>query len=126
MDAAVSTRIGVQYNSTIQSTSGPTAVGNNAMAKTEGLNVDEAIRPLDLVRESTPEIEDENARAEILDVLNDLQNALRVTAPSTTEVVSKVGQLKEVAARIGGAGLSAAVSGAVEGLTTMVMSGAFG
>ncbi|WP_460800082.1 AbiTii domain-containing protein [Microbacterium sp. GXF0217] len=126
VDAAVGTHIGVQYNTTIQNTSGPTAVGNNAVAKTEGLSVDDAIRLLDAVRESTREVEDETARAEILGVLDDLQNALRVTAPSTTEVVGKVGSLKEVAARIGGAGLSAAVAGAVEGLTTMVMSGAFG
>ncbi|WP_396659179.1 hypothetical protein [Microbacterium oxydans] len=126
VDAAVGTHIGVQYNTTIQGTSGPTAVGNNAVAKTEGLSVDDAIRLLDAVRESTQEVEDENARAGILGALNDLQNALRVPEPSTTEVVGKVGRLKEVAAGIGGAGLSAAVSGAVEGLTTMVMSGAFG
>lgn len=126
VDAAVSTHIGVQYNTTIRSTSGPTAVGTNAVAQTEGLSVDDAIRLLDVVRESTREVEDESAREEILGVLNDLRNTLRVTAPSTTEVVEKVGKLKEVAARIGGAGLSAAVSGAVEGLTAMVMSGAFG
>lgn len=126
VDAAVSTHIGVQYNTTIEKTSGPTAVGNNAAAKTTGLSVDDAIRLLDSVRESTREIKDEGDRAEVLGVLKDLQDALRVTAPSTTEVVGKVGKLKDVAARIGGAGLSAAVSAAVEGLTTMVMSGAFG
>lgn len=126
VDAAVSTRIGVQYNTTIQSTSGPTAIGNNAIAKTEGLSVDDAIRLLDVVRESTDEVEDESSRAEIVEVLNDLQSVLREAAPSTTEVVGKVGKLKEIAARIGGAGLTAAVSGAVEGLTALVMSGAFG
>ncbi|SMQ61621.1 hypothetical protein [Agreia sp. VKM Ac-1783] len=126
VDAAVSTHIGVQYNTTIQSTSGPTAVGNNATAKAEGLSVNDAIRLLDAVRDSTREVTDEGARAEILGVLNDLQDELRATAPSTTEVVGKLSRLKEVASRIGGAGLTAAVSGAVEGLTTMVMSGAFG
>lgn len=126
VDAAVSMHIGAQYNTTIQSTSGPTAIGNNATAKAEGLSVDDAIRLLDVVRDSTLEVGDESARAEILRVLNDLQDELCATSPSTTEVVGKVSRLKEVAARIGGAGLSAAVSGAVEGLTTMVMSGAFG
>lgn len=126
VDAAVSMHIGVQYNTTIQSTSGPTAIGNNATAKAEGLSVDDAIRLLDAVRESTLEVADESARAEILGVLNDLQEELSAALPSTTEVVGKVSRLREVAARIGGAGLSAAVAGAVEGLTTMVMSGAFG
>ncbi|MFF1571373.1 hypothetical protein ACFVWR_01395 [Leifsonia sp. NPDC058292] len=126
VDAAVSTHIGVQYNTTIQSTSGPTAIGTNAIANAEGLSADDAIRLLDAVRDSVGEVEEVSAKAELLEVLNALQDELQAAAPSTTEVVGKVGKLREIASRVGGAGLSAAVSGAVEGLTTMVMSGAFG
>lgn len=126
VDAAVSTHIGVQHNTTIQSISGPTAIGNNAVAKTEGLTADDVIRLLDAVRDSAGELEDERTRAELLEVLDALQDDLRSSAPSTTEVVGRVNRLRELAARVGGAGLGSAVSGAVEGLTTMVMSGAFG
>lgn len=126
VDAAVSSHIGVQYNTTIQSTSGPTAIGSNAIAKTEGLSADDAMKLLDAVRDSVGEVEEARVRAELLEVLDALQAELRVAAPSTIEVVGKVGKLKEIASRVGSAGLSAAVSGAVEGLTTMVMSGAFG
>lgn len=126
VDAAVSTHIGVQYNTTIQSTSGPTAIGSNAIAKVEGLSAEDAIKLLDAVRDSAGEVEEATAKAELLEVLDALQDQLLAAAPSTTEVVGKVGKLKEIASRVGSAGLSAAVSGAVEGLTTMVMSGAFG
>lgn len=126
VDAAVNTHIGVQYNTTIQSTSGPTAIGNNAVARTEGLSIDDVTRLLDAVRDSAGEVAEESTRAELLEVLDALQDDLRNSAPSTTEVVGRVNRLKEIAARVGGAGLSSAVSGAVDGLTTMVMSGAFG
>ena len=126
VDAAVSTHIGVQYNTTIQHATGPTAIGSNAVAKAEGLSVDDAIKLIDAVREVSGDVRDEGAKSELLACIQDLRDELQSTEPSTTEVVGKVGKLKTIAAKIGGAGLSSAVSGAVEGLTTMVMSGAFG
>lgn len=126
VDAAVSTHIGVQYNTTIQSTSGPTAIGSNAVAKTEGLSVDDAIKLLDAVKDASTGVEDECAMSELLACVQDLQDELQSAQPSTTEVIGKAGRLKAIAAKLGGVGLSAAVSGAVEALTTMVMSGAFG
>lgn len=39
VDAAVDTYIGTQYNTTIHATNGPTAIGDRAKAKSEGLSV---------------------------------------------------------------------------------------
>lgn len=125
VDAAVTAHIGVQYNTTIQHTTGPTAIGNGAVAS-EGLSVDDAIKLLDAVQSAATDLIDGSIQAELNASLDQLREELRAPEPSTAAVVGKVGKLKEVAARAGSAGLSAAVTGAVEALTTMVMSGAFG
>lgn len=126
VDAAVSTHIGVQYNTTIQNPSGPSAIGSNAVAKTVGLSIDDAIKLLDSVQNASNDVQDESVKSELLACIQDLRDELQSSEPSTNEIVGKVGKLTAIAARVGGAGLSSAVSGAVEGLTTMVMSGAFG
>lgn len=126
VDAAVSTHIGVQYNTTIQSAIGPTAIGSNTVAITEGISIDDAIKLLDAVKDASGDVEDESTVSELLACVQELRDELRSTQPSTTEVVRKVDKLKAIAANVGGASLSAAVSRVVEGPTTMVMSGAFG
>lgn len=124
VDAAVGTHIGAQYNTTIQSANGPTAIGDGATAKSEGLSVDEAIRLLDAVRDASADVADKKARSELIEAIDDLRGELEAAAPDTGAVVNKVGKLKNVAASIGGAGLSAAVSGAVEALTSLVVAAA--
>lgn len=126
VDAAVTTHIGVQYNTNIQSALGPTAVGSNAGAKTEGLSVNDAIKLLDGVKDASVDVQDEVAKSDLISCLQEIRDTLQSSEPSTKEVVEKVGKLKAIAAKVGSAGLDSAVSGVVEGITTMVMSGAFG
>lgn len=126
VDAAVSTHIGVQYNTTIQATSGPTAIGEGAKAQSEGLSLDEALRLLDAVRDASTDVADRNARSELVQAIDDLRGELEADEPDTGAVVRKTGKLKQVASGIGVAGLSAAVAGVVEALTPLVMAGAFG
>jgi hypothetical protein len=47
-------------------------------------------------------------------------------APDTGDVVKKAGKLRVMAARIGIPAVTAAASGAVETVTTLALSGAFG
>ncbi len=126
VDEAVSSHIGVQYNTTIQSTSGPTAIGNAASASSEGLSIEDAITLLDAVRDATTQVDDGDGKAELLTCVQELRDELRASTPSTDAVIRKTGKLKQIAATVGGAGLAAAVGGAVEGLTTIVMSGILG
>lgn len=126
VDAAVSTHIGTQYNTTLQSPSGPTAIGNSAIAKSEGLSIDDAIKLLDAVRDASGNVTDTSLRSELLEAVADLRRELDSAAPDTGEVIKKTGRLMTIAAGIGNITLSAAVSGAVEALTGLAMSGTFG
>jgi hypothetical protein len=126
VDAAVSSHIGVQYNTTIQSTSGPTAIGNAASASSEGLSIDDAVTLLDAVRDATTQVKDSDDKAELLACVQELRDELRAATPSADAVIKKTGKLQQIAARIGDIGLGAAVGGAIEGLTTVVMSGILG
>ncbi|MDN3309352.1 hypothetical protein QWJ90_00220 [Microbacterium oryzae] len=126
VDAAVGTHIGTQYNTTIQTMNGATAIGDQARAKSEGLSVDDAIRLLDAVRTASGDVSDADAKSELLKAIEDLRGELQADSPETSAVVTKAGRLKEIAAKIGGAGVSAAASGVIEAVTALVMSGAFG
>lgn len=126
VDAAVSTHIGTQYNTTLQSPSGPTAIGNGAIARSEGLSVDDAIKLLDAVRDASGNVTNTSLRAELLEAVADLHRELKSATPDTGEVIKKTGRLKTIAAGIGNITLSAAVSGAAEALTGLAISGTFG
>lgn len=104
----------------------PTAIGTNAEARTEVVSREDALRLLGEVRAASYGVDDDRTKAELLQVVDDLQAELENSAPDTGAVVKKVGRLRAVAARIGVPALSAAVGGAVEAFTSMAMSGAFG
>lgn len=126
VDSAVGQHIGTQYNTTIQTANGPTAIGNRARVKTEGLSVEDAIKLLDGVRVAAEDVGDDEGRAELIAAIDDLRAATEREAPDTGEVVKKAGKLRAIAARIGAPAVTAAVSGAVETVTTLALSGAFG
>lgn len=126
VDAAVGTHIGTQYNTTIHATSGPTAIGDNAKVKSEGLSVDEVVKLLDAVRDASEDVNDEDAKSELLEAVEDLRAEVQAVTPNTGAVVKTAGRLKAVAAKAGGASLVAGVSGVMEALTALVMGGAFG
>ena len=126
VDAAVGTHIGTQYNTTIHATNGPTAIGDRAKAKSEGLSVDGVVKLLEAVRDASEDVNDEHAKSELLEAVEDLRAEVQAVTPDTGAVVKKARRLKAVAAKAGGAGLIAGVSGVMEALTALVMGGAFG
>lgn len=127
VDAAVGQHIGTQYNTTIQSSTGPTAIGTKAEATANGVKVEEAIKLLDSVhRTVTRDVSNEHDRAELLDVIADLREVAEQTNPDTGEIVKKVGKLSTIADRVGVPTLGAAVAGATEAFISLAMTGAFG
>ncbi|GAA4691993.1 hypothetical protein GCM10025781_06500 [Kocuria gwangalliensis] len=126
VDAAVGHHIGTQYITTIQSASGPTAIGDRAKAKSEGLSVDDAVNLLTAVQNAARDVPDDEGRAELLAAVEDLRAATEQEAPDTGDVMKKAGKLRTIAERIGVPAVTAATSGAVETITTLALSGAFG
>jgi len=126
VDAAVRHRIeGDIYNTTFHGASGPLAIGKKAMATTEGLSVEDALRLLDGVQKASADVGNE-ARAELLHAIADLRSALEQDNPDTGEVVKKAGRLRAVAESFGTASLSAAAGGVVGAITELAITGAFG
>jgi len=126
VDAAVGQHIGTQYNTTIHRASGPTAIGTKARALSKGASINDAIRLLDAVPRAAESLGDQQARAELLDAVENLRTEVLSAAPDTGAVVKKTGRLKAAAISIGVPGISAAVGGAVEAFTSLAMGGAFG
>lgn len=126
VDAAVGQHIGTQYNTTIHSIEGPTAIGANAVATNTGLSVNDAVRLLDKVCAESGSVIDKQAKAELLQAVEDLRAEAEGAVPDTGAVVKKAGRLKAVAAKIGMPALSSSVSGAVEAFTSLAIGGAFG
>ncbi|MFJ5545630.1 AbiTii domain-containing protein [Micromonospora chalcea] len=125
VDAAVNHRLGDIYNTTIQTTNGPLAIGAAATASTEGLTVEDALRLLDKVQQAAADIAD-TQRGELLDALTELRAAVESDEPDTGEVVKKVGKLRAIADKLGVASVAAATGGAAQAITELAVSGAFG
>lgn len=126
VDAAVGQHIGTQYNTTIQTSNGPIAIGHRAKAKTEGLSVEDALKLLKAVQAAARDVPDDEAQAELLAAVEELRAATVQEAPDTGDVIRKAGKLRTIAASIGIPAVTAATSGAVETITTLALSGAFG
>jgi hypothetical protein len=125
VDAAVNHRLGDIYNTTIQTTNGPVAIGSMAKASTEGLTVENALRLLDKVQQAAADIA-ETQRGELLDALTELRAAVESDEPDTGEVVKKVGKLRAIADKLGVASVAPATGGAAQAITELAVSGAFG
>jgi hypothetical protein len=126
VDSAVDQHIGTQYNTTIHTANGPTAIGTEAAATSAGLSVEEAIRLLDAVRAVSEGITNQQDTTELLQAVEDLRAEVAGATPDTGAVVKKTGRLKAAAASIGIPALSSAVGGAVNAFTSLALSGAFG
>lgn len=126
VDTAVGQHIGAQYNTTIQTANGPTAIGARAKAKTEGLSVEDAVKLLDVVRAAARDLTDEEGQSELIAAVEELRLAALQATSDTGDVVRKAGKLDSIATNIGVPAVTAAVSGVVETITTLALSGAFG
>lgn len=124
VDAVMTQHIGAQYITSIETANAPIAVGENAEASTHGVTLDEVIQMLETAQLTVKDeaIDD----TELVEAIDDLRAALVESSPSTDEVVQKVGRLRKASGAIVVPSLSAAVGGAVQSVTTLVMSGAFG
>lgn len=128
VDAAVTEHIGAStvYNTTVNATGSPVAIGTEAKAKVEGLNIEEALLLLDRVQRAATSDAEEADRAAVLQAVADLRATLCQESPNTGEVVKKAGRLRSLGAKVGGASLLAATEGAASALVEMAMSGVFG
>lgn len=126
VDAAVSQHIGTQYVTTVKDASGPVAIGTKAKAVSKDLTVADAVHLLDAVRGAASELDKgDTNRDELLAAVGELRKLVEQGA-DTGEVVKKAGKLRALAEHIGKPAVVAAIGGAVEAVTTLAMSGAFG
>jgi hypothetical protein len=127
VDTAVGEHIGAStvYNTTINA-GAPVAVGTGALARVEGVSLDDVLRLLDSVKEAAASADDDADRVEILEAVAELRDALSRESPETGEVVKKAGRLRSLGSKIGGASLMAATEGAASALMELAMTGGFG
>jgi AbiTii len=128
VDAAVTERIGHIgdiYTTTIHEPNGPTAIGGQAKAGTDGMTIDDLLRLLGAVQQSAAELDDDQ-RAELDQAVSDLRDEVEQESPDTGEVIKKAGKLRAVADKLGVAAVTAATSSATQVLTELAINGAFG
>ena len=127
IDAAVGQHIGTQYVTTIGTANGPAAIGNKAEAVAEGLGLDDVLQLLAALLAQAEEVTDDHRRAELITAVQSLEAEVRRGSEADTgEVVRKAGVLKRLGSPLAVAGTSAAITGAVEAVTTLAVNGAFG
>lgn len=128
VDTAVTERIGAStiYNTTVNASGSPVAIGTEAKAKVEGLSIEEVLQLLDGVQLAATGDAEEADRAAIMQTVTDLRTMLSQESPDTGEVVKRAGRLRSLGARIGGTSLLAATEGAASALVEMAMNGVFG
>ncbi len=126
VDAAVGHRIGTQYNRTIHTASGPTAIGTRATAVIEqGVSAD-LFALIEEARKAAQQLEDKR-QEELLDAIECLSaEASKAAGADTGEMVKRAGRVRQLAEKIGVPSLTAAVGGAVEAAVGIAMAGGFG
>ena len=117
--------VGDVYNTNINQPTGPTAVGNEASAKTEGMTIAEVIALLAELQRAIAATPPGGARDEANSALVGLVEVVEGDEPDTREVVSRTARLRAAIGRLGNAAATTATSHAVEALTDMVMNGQF-
>ena len=119
VDAAVKTHVGVQYNTHIHALAGPVAIGDGAHAQSAVEDLSRALADLRNMAEQEGE-------QEVLEAIEDLQQALQEDEPGPGPVAEKASRLRKLAAGVGNVALSSAVTSAVETATGLAIGGFFG
>lgn len=117
--------VGDIYNTNINHPIGPTAVGPNASARSEGMTVAEVLGLLAEVERNIAAAQAGEDRDEADTALVELRGVVKQDKPETGEVVRRAGRLRAAIDRLGNAGATAATSRAAEALTDMAMNGQF-
>lgn len=116
VDNAVNQYIHTQINTTIDESSGPVAIGENAKAISKGMGLDDVLNLLDQISNDAQKSEADTAlKEEFLEVLEDFRSEIKSVKP-TEEVVEKANRLGTLAKSIGLSGFAAATSGTFESL----------
>lgn len=118
-------QLGDVYNTNINQPTGPTAVGKEASAKTEGMTVGEVIALLAEVQRTMAEAPASVDRVDADTALVELREVVEQNEPDTGEVIRRTGRLRAAIGRLGNAGATAATARAAEALTDMAMNGQF-
>ncbi|MGP5732961.1 AbiTii domain-containing protein [Arthrobacter rhombi] len=126
VDTAVSQHIETQYNTTIQESNGPTAIGHKAKSNTEGVGVRDALRLLDAAKVAAMEVADNQDRSELLEAIEDLRTAAEQSNTDAGDAMVKAGKLQTIAEKLGIPTVTAAVGGVVGTVTNLALSGALG
>ncbi|WP_341925051.1 hypothetical protein [Nocardioides psychrotolerans] len=117
--------VGDIYNTNVNYPTGPTAVGQEAIAKSEGMTVAEVIALLAEIQRTLASAPAGTARDEAGSALVELREVVEQDKPDRGEVVRRTGRLRAAIGRLGNAGATAATSRAAEALTDMAMNGQF-
>lgn len=126
VDTAVGQRIGTQYNTTIQATSGPTAIGTKATAVINQGTSGDLLALIAGARMAALELEHER-QDELIHAIDSLGAEVgKASRAETGEVVKRAGRVRQLAEKIGVPSLTAAVAGAVEAAVGIAMAGGFG
>ncbi|MGO2114112.1 MAG: hypothetical protein ACTH3N_04010 [Corynebacterium casei] len=113
VDAAITERFGNTYNTTINGSTGPVAVGDHSSAN-QGLGIEEVRQLLqDLLKVAASEGVDSTELAEAVD---EVDQAIVENGPGSSVVRRKTKKLREVAEKIGTSGATAAVTAIVNAL----------
>ena len=124
VEAAVRDHVGVTYNTTVVSPSGPVAIGQGANAT--GIGIDSVVKLLSAIVDAAGQIGDASQKDEMTAAVADLENAVTQTEPDAGEVLKRAGKLRELAGRLGVATVTAATTSAVTAVTELALKGAFG
>ncbi|WP_394545982.1 hypothetical protein E7740_11125 (plasmid) [Micrococcus luteus] len=121
VDAAVKEHLGVQYTTHVYTPAGPVAVGEGAQAHAQG-SLEELVKALADLREQA----EGEGEGELVEAVEELREAVQAETPDGAQVEEKAGRLSRVAEGLGNTAMTTAVSGVVEGATSLLMSGLFG
>lgn len=117
--------VGDVYNTSINQPTGPTAVGSESTAKTEGLTVADVLALLAQVQQAISNAPANDERTEAEAALVELREVVEQGEPDTGEVVRRTGRLRSAVSKLGNVAATTATTRAAGALTDMAMNGTF-
>lgn len=118
-------QVGDVYNTHINQSDGPIAVGKRATAKTEGVSVADLKEMLAEVQRTIEAIPPGEDRSEAESSLLELRSTVEQQEPETGEVVRKTGRLHQAVSKLGSTAATVATTRVTEAITNLAMSGQF-
>lgn len=123
VDTAMGTYVGTQYNTTIHTAKGATAIGDSASAINEGYDLEDVLELLENTRVLINESHSSTGNDDLLEALDDLQEEIKKPDRAVEDVVTKAGRLKTLAQKFGVSSVGGTVEGVTSALMTALLSG---